>query len=49
MMKKYFENYDSEEDEDYNPTKREQAIYRQEHDKKKKFGTRSTSVNDIWE
>jgi len=29
MLKKYFQDYESEEDEDYNPTKLEEALYRQ--------------------
>lgn len=48
MLRKYFEEYESEEDEDYNPTKLEEAIYRQEHEKKKKKGLAATSMHQLY-
>ena len=49
MLRKYFQDYESEEDEDYNPTKQEEALYRQEHERKKKEGSVSKSIKQIYE
>ncbi len=49
MLRKYFQDYESEEDEDYNPTKQEEAIYRQEHEKKKKMGLVSKSIRELYQ
>lgn len=49
MLRKYFQDYESEEDEDYNPTKQEEAMYRQEHERKKKEGLVSKSVRQLYE
>ena len=49
MLKKYFQDYESEEDDDYNPTKKEEALYRQEQEKKKRIGPASATVNEAYE
>lgn len=48
MLRKYFQDYESEEDEDYNPTKKEEAQYRQEHERKKKQGLVSKPIREIY-
>lgn len=35
MLNKYFQEYDSEEDENYEPTAKENRLYDLEHQKKK--------------
>jgi thymidylate synthase ThyX len=49
MLRKYFQEYESEEDEDYNPTKMEEALYRQEHERKKGLGEVSASVKQLYQ
>lgn len=36
MLRKYFDQYDSEEDENYEPTAKENKMYELEHLKKRK-------------
>lgn len=48
MLRKYFQDYESEEDEDYNPTKQEEALYRQEHEKRKIARTAELSIQELY-
>ena len=48
MLRKYFQDYESEEDEDYNPTKQEEALYRQEHEKKKIARSAELSIHELY-
>jgi hypothetical protein len=44
MLKKYFQDYDSEEDENYEPTAKENRLYELEH-KRKKGGKRDPNMS----
>lgn len=48
MLRKYFQDYESEEDEDYNPTKQEEALYRQEHERKRKNRIAAQTTQDLY-
>lgn len=48
MLRKYFQDYESEEDEDYNPTKQEEALYRQEHERKRKIRLAEQTTLDLY-
>jgi hypothetical protein len=49
MLRRYFQDYESEEDEDYNPTKQEEALYKQEHDRKKRNRQAAMSAKELFE
>lgn len=50
MLKKFFDDYDSEEDVDYEPTAKENKEYENEHKRKNK-GKRSaaTNIHELYE
>lgn len=48
MLRKYFQDYESEEDEDYNPTKQEEALYRQEHERRKIARSAELSIHELY-
>jgi hypothetical protein len=48
MLRRYFQDYESEEDEDYNPTKLEEALYRQEHDRRKRNRQAAMSAKELF-
>lgn len=48
-MRKYFEEYHSDEDEDYNPTKQEEATYRAQHERKKLARRAGRSPEELYQ